>query len=182
MGTAKPSKTPYLSRDEIEKRAANILREHGLYSVPVDPVTLANRQGIKVHNAKFSEEGISGMLAKRGENVTMLIHQSESPARKRFSIAHELGHHFLHLLEDGEIIDTDVDMFRFELVEGEDEEKQEHRRREIQANIFAAALLMPADLVEDAYRNVTKDLTELAHIFRVSEAAMGYRLGQLGLQ
>ena len=182
MSPAKPSTTPFLSREEIEKHAKSVLCEHGLYAVPVDPVVLANRQGIKVRNAKFSEEGISGMLSKRGEKVSMLIHQSEHPNRKRFSIAHELGHHFLHLMEDGEIIDTDVDMFRLEPVEGDDDREREHRRREIQANMFAAALLMPAELVEEAYRDVTKNLSELARMFNVSEYAMGYRLGQLELK
>lgn len=180
MNSAKSPAVPYLSREEIEERAANVLREHGLYSVPVDLVTLANRQGIKVHNAKFSDSSISGMLAKRGENITMLIHQSEHPNRKRFTIAHELGHHFLHLMEDGEIVDTEGDLFRNDWSD-KGAVEQGSRRIEIQANQFAAALLMPARLVEEVYQGVTKDITEISRIFKVSEEAMGYRLNQLGL-
>lgn len=180
MSPAKPPAIPHLSRDEIEERANSVLLDHGLYSVPVDLVTLANRQGIKVHNAKFSEEGISGMLAKRGDNITMLIHQSDHPNRKRFTIAHELGHHFLHLMEDGEIVDNEGDLFRNDW--GRDDTiEQEDRRREVQANQFAAALLMPARLVEEVYQEVTKDITEISRIFKVSREAMGYRLNQLGL-
>src|SRR5690349_5930433 len=99
-------------RTEIEAQASQVLRQHGLLSIPVDPVTLANRQGIKVHNAKFSDEGLSGMVSKRGTNVTILVNQSDAPFRKRFTIAHELGHHFLHLMEDGEYVDTHIDLFR----------------------------------------------------------------------
>ncbi len=80
----RPVKVTRLSRTEVEEAAANILREHGLFSVPVDVVSLANRQGIKVHNAKFSDEGISGMLAKRGNSSTMLINQSDAPNGKDF--------------------------------------------------------------------------------------------------
>ena len=43
----------FLTRREIEQRAADILREHGLESIPVDPVVLASRLGMAVHNAKF---------------------------------------------------------------------------------------------------------------------------------
>ena len=42
-------------REEIERRATEVLKRHGLFSLPVDPVVLANREGIKVHNAKFSK-------------------------------------------------------------------------------------------------------------------------------
>src|SRR5487761_1685002 len=104
--------TPYLSPVEIERRAADVLKKHGLFSVPVDPVTLANREGIKVHNAKFSDDALSGMIAKRGTDITVLVNQSDPPYRKRFTIAHELAHHFLHLVADGDFVDSKIDLFR----------------------------------------------------------------------
>jgi Zn-dependent peptidase ImmA (M78 family) len=172
------SKRQSRSKREIEDEANRILTQHGLNSLPVDLITLANQEGIKVHNAKFSEDQISAMIAKRGTNITILVNQSDHPNRKRFSIAHELGHHFLHLLEDGEIIDTEIDLFRGEF-SGESTVKQ--RSKEIEANQFASALLMPADLVKKYYSEKTIDLSELARLFRVSEEAMGYRITQLGL-
>jgi Zn-dependent peptidase ImmA (M78 family) len=168
--------TPPLTRREIEDQATEILRTHGLFSIPVDPVTLANREGIRVNNAKFSDENLSGLVAKRGPNVTILVNQSDVPFRKRFTIAHELGHHFLHLLAaDGDFVDTQVDLFR-------DAEAGESGSRtvEVQANQFAAALLMPEGLVREAFGR-TQNLSELARLFNVSEEAMAIRLGRLGL-
>ena len=168
-----------MRREEIERVARDTLRRHGLTSIPVDPVTLANREGIKVHNAKFSDDGISGMVAKRGDQLTLLVNQSDPPYRKRFTIAHELGHHFLHLIADGEFVDSKVDLFR----DGEQqpgEEITDERRAEIQANQFAAGLLMPSDQVREAFAT-TPDLGELARAFNVSEEAMGIRLSQLRL-
>ena len=170
----------YIKTDDVEKRAADVLRQHGLYSIPVDPVTLANRVGIKVHNAQFSDDALAGMIAKRGGAVTMLVNQSDPPYRKRFTIAHELGHHFLHLLADGDYVDSAIDLFRDAESPAGATDATGPRRAEIQANQFAAALLMPADLVREAFGKC-EDLAELARLFNVSEAAMGFRLSRLGL-
>ena len=174
-----PVKTSYMPTEEVESLAAEVLRRHGLFSVPVDPVTLANREGIKVHNAKFSDDSLSGMIAKRGSDVTLLVNQSDPPYRKRFTIAHEIGHHFLHLMGDGDFVDKTIDLFR-DTENSADESTLEERRPEIQANQFAAALLMPAELVRLTFQR-TQDLGELARMFNVSEAAMGFRLARLGL-
>ena len=93
---------------------------------------LANRLGMKVNNAKFSDDNVVGMIAKRGENLTLLVNQSDPPYRKRFTIAHELGHHFLHLMGDGEFIDGEADLFRMPQVD-DVKEVTSDRRLEIQA-------------------------------------------------
>lgn len=168
-----------MKREEIEKSAMEILQQHGLFSLPIDPVTLANKEGIKVHNAAFSDDGVSGMVARRGKNISMLVNQSDPPYRKRFSIAHELGHHFLHLTEDGEIVTKKIDLFRVYL-KPEDKDDEE-KRRDVEANQFAAALLMPETFVKDFYEKKSLNLKQMAKIFNVSEEAMGIRLEVLRL-
>ena len=170
---------PRLKRKDIEKRAEDILRRHKLYSIPIDPVVLANLEGIKVYNAKFSEDGLSGIISKRGKDVTMLVSQGDPPYRKRFTIAHELGHHYLHLEQDGEYIDNVVDLFRESDVENDNDPLGE-RFKEVEANQFAAALLMPEELVREAYKN-QGTLARLSMVFNVSEEAMGIRLQRLNL-
>lgn len=95
-----------------------------------------------VDNANFSDNSIAGMITKRGDAVALLVNAADPPFRKRFTIAHELGHHFLHLLEDGVFVDGEADLFRGAIAEVQQGIAPE-RRREIQANMFAAALLMP---------------------------------------
>jgi Zn-dependent peptidase ImmA (M78 family) len=101
-----------LTKKEINEFARKTLLEHGMYSIPVDPVKLANSYGIKVSNALFSDSTLSGMIAQRGDNTTLLVNDNDSPTRKRFTIAHELGHKLLHLHNDAEFIDSEIDLFR----------------------------------------------------------------------
>lgn len=179
MVPTKRDEVPFLSRQEIEDKARDVRRNHGLEAVPVDPVVLANRLGMKVYNAKFSDDNLVGMIAKRGDNLTLLVSQADPPYRKRFTIAHELGHHFLHLMEDGEFLDGEANLFR---VPQEDEkEVSADRRREIQANMFAASLLMPEEHVRSKWPQV-RSIEEMARMFNVSESAMGIRIDQLGLE
>ena len=46
-------------------------------------MVLANREGIKVNNAKFSDDNLVGMIVKRGDDVTMLVNYNDPPFRKR---------------------------------------------------------------------------------------------------
>ena len=165
-------------RSEIEQRAKEVLSQHGLYSLPVDPVRLANKIGVKVNNAKFADDAWAALIAKRNHVARIFVEQSDPPYRKRFSIAHELGHHFLHLPEEGQIVDKRADMFRER--EPAVGPISEDRIREIQANWFAAALLMPADLVRAEW-NKNPSMKHMARLFNVSEEAMGYRLDTLDL-
>ena len=165
-------------RSDVDRLAKEILTQHGLFSVPVDPVVLANLLGVTVNNAKFSDESWAALIAKRDHTTRIFVEQSDPPYRKRFSIAHELGHHFLHLPGEGEIVDKHADMFREK--EPSIGSVSEERIREIQANWFAAALLMPAELVHIEWHR-DPSVKRMATLFNVSEEAMGYRLDTLDL-
>ncbi len=78
MGATEAIEVRPLTRQQIEQKAAEALALHGMNSVPIDVVALANALGIQVHNAKFSDDGLSAMLAKRGDAITLLINESRS--------------------------------------------------------------------------------------------------------
>lgn len=152
------------------------MREHNLHTVPGDPVTLANRLGITVSNAVFSDSSLSGIVTRRGDDTRILVNVNEPPVRKRFTIAHELGHLLLHLDKmEGEYVDH-ADEFRE--TEPQTSGWAPARRREYEANVFASALLMDSDLVMRAWAE-GKSLEDLAREFNVSEIAMTYRLRSL---
>ncbi len=169
---------PFLSRVEIENHAHDVLERHHLTTLPINPLTLAHREGIQVTNARFADDDLVGAIIKRGDDVAILVERSDPPFRKRFTIAHELGHHFLHLSQDGEYVDKEVNLFRQH--PSEEREPSPTRRQEIQANLFAASLLMPEHEVR-RYWEERRSITDLARIFNVSVEAMGYRVTSLGL-
>lgn len=154
------------------------MRDHGMLDVVVDPVRLAHSYGVRIFNAKFGERDMHGLLAIRSGKASIYVEASDSPARKRFTIAHELGHYLLHYRDqDVEHIDTS-DNFRTVLEP--DAHWTEDRRREWEANAFAAALLMPSDLVQRVWPEV-RDLDGMAAWFQVSPKAMAIRLEELRL-
>ncbi|MBY3413134.1 ImmA/IrrE family metallo-endopeptidase [Rhizobium laguerreae] len=167
------------TRKAIEEEASALLSRVGFDSAgPVDPVAVANELGLKVFNATFDDEGIHGLIAKRPSNTSIFVNVNDKPVRKRFTVAHELGHFVLHLAAgEGEFIDTQ-DNFR--TVQDPDTPWDDKRRSEWEANVFAAALLMPPEAVHRAWKEIG-DPEGMAAYFQVSRQAMALRLDSLGL-
>ena len=168
-----------MKRRDIELKATQILRDHNLLEIPVDPLKVATALGIKVLNAVFSESDKSGVIVKRAGKLSILLNTNESPARKRFTIAHEIGHGLLHMAgDDNEFIDSN-DNFR-SIEPQEPESWGDIRVKEWEANVFASALLMNEELLRKEFKELS-DPAILAWKFQVSQNAMIVRLSQLGL-
>jgi Zn-dependent peptidase ImmA (M78 family) len=169
-----------MRRDEIESRAAQTLKDHGLLQIPVDPIRIAHALNIPVLSAVFAEPDKSGAVVSRDGRFSIFVSANDPPARKRFTIAHEIGHRLLHMAAETEsdFVDT-PDNYRSTGLP-EEQEWTPERRREWEANTFASALLMPASIVREQWE-LCKDTAILAWKFQVSITAMAVRLGQLGL-
>jgi Zn-dependent peptidase ImmA (M78 family) len=85
-------------------------------------------------------------------------------------MAHEVAHYVLHrdLLREDVVDDA---LYRSSALSDEYER---------QADRFAAQILLPAEMVRDAYKSL-KTLSLLAQLFDVSDAALRIRLSELGL-
>jgi len=97
------------------------------------------------------------------------INDSESLGRKRFTLAHEIAHACLHA-GDGHVID-----YRKNILTPTD-------KKEVEANRFAADLLMPALMFAKMYFGFYGSVPNLAKYFTVSEDAARVRIKQLGLE
>jgi hypothetical protein len=118
-------------------------------------------------------QSLSGLLLPTMGEIWVNAEEARQwPARRRFTIAHELGHWRLHRDADERAvfcrsasIEPDVARPREPLPPTEDE-----------ANLFAAAVLMPARLVQEQYVQCERDFFRLCERFGASGAAMGRRL------
>lgn len=168
---------------DVERKSQELLEVHGVDRPPVPVDRLAKALGAKILHERYDGD-VSGLLYREGDVRVIGVNATHSHTRQRFTVAHELGHLILHRGRQL-IVDKQVRInFRDEV------SSLATDREEIQANGFAAALLMPQVWVEDAALELTrsKKMTDdalvkrLAGIFDVSEQAMEYRLINLGLR
>lgn len=167
---------------EIFRKTEEFISAYNLNSsrLPIPIRELIEKLGVTVIEHDF-DNNISGVLSINGQNKSIGINKSEGEQRKRFTLAHELGHLILHQ-EKGNLF---MDSILFRKTGDGYTKKEEKIERE--ANFFAANILMPANRVREELRNVTLDFIEdtsiedLAEKFGVSVSAMNYRLINLGI-
>lgn len=179
--------------ESIELKAQEVLRKAGALSVPTDLDKVAASLKVRIHDEEM-EADVSGVLIVKGPERHVLVNASHAEGRRRFTIAHELGHLVLHD-HDGEddgdteriFIDRQIRVYHRVAEASSDVYKQEGSlttgRQEREANTFAACLLMPkhqvirAALERDLFDEVS--VASMARTFGVSEQAMSIRLQQL---
>jgi len=123
---------------------------------------LADNQ-IRLDIWPIQTEKFAGCLWKNGDEWTILLNARQAQPRKLFTLAHELGHYFLH-----RHFKTHFSCSIFPAGPA--------CRWEREANQFAAELLMPAGQVL-YWANASP--ARAARYFGVSEEAMQYRLRSL---
>jgi len=166
--------------DAIECRAEQVLRETNVQGAPIDVIKIAERLGVSVI-AQPLEDAISGMLVVRNEHAAIGVNEDHHAHRQRFTIAHELGHYLLHRDTAKLFVDSTLTFYR------DSSSADGVYQQEIEANAFAAALLMPAAVLEKALDGHEIDLYDertvwkLATTFGVSQQALTIRLVKLGL-
>jgi Zn-dependent peptidase ImmA (M78 family) len=167
----------------VETAAAQLLGQHAVTQPPVAVEAIAQAEGIVVVRHRFEDGEVSGMLYRDGDRHVIGVNSAHPRPRQRFTIAHELGHRALH---PGREIILDVPVrvnFR------DKTSSMATDIEEIEANAFAAALLMPEKMIRDRIsrlpagkrREPDDTATALADIFKVSTSAINFRLINLGL-
>jgi len=154
--------------------AKRLVKEHGL-ARPVDVGKLAEELGFIVRRERF-EDTLSGFYAAKYRVIA--VNKLQPPTRQRFTIAHEIGHAILHTDENALFMDDSSVHLRQSNVPVD--------AREIEANRFAAELLMPESQVYALVSNPIEIYEEgvvalLAREFEVSPQAFTARLVELGL-
>lgn len=167
-----------MSKDAIHSFAENVARL--LDFLPGDAIEpLLSKLGghIRYCDPIMSDKEIpESIIVDSQDRFVIFLPTMTSVERDRFTIAHELGHFFLHYPMVQQV-NKGAAMGATRWVDQLDEDQQ---RAEWEANWFAAAFLMPADRFRNEFAN-TRDLARVAKIFRVSKQAAEIRAKTLGL-
>jgi len=151
---------------------------------PVPVEQLAQDAGAVISYQPFEAEDISGLLYRTAGSAPVIGVNSNNPkARQRFTIGHELGHLILH--PGHELILERLIRLNFRNATSSTASDEE----EIEANHFAAELLMPHDLLRHSLSMLMQGrplsdlevVRRLTRRFEVSQSAMEYRLTSLGM-
>ncbi|PZQ45940.1 MAG: hypothetical protein DI556_21635 [Rhodovulum sulfidophilum] len=139
-----------------------VARDHGFTAFRIDPFQIAQTNDIAVERKPPEREGVSGGIIFTGDDV-IIFHATniDNAGFQRFTVAHELGHFFLPGHPEEIQAASPVHVSRAGFSQG-------GASIEIEADHFAAGLLMPTHLVRQCLRG---NPLGLDGIVRLCEAA-----------
>lgn len=168
-------------RGGISRRAQTLLRDSDVLAPPVPVERIAKTLGATLRFSPLDDE-LSGMIYVNDGEPIIGVNALHHPNRQRFTIAHECGHLVLHRPQITKEVHIDK---AFPMLMRDSVSAAGVDDMEIEANFFAAELLMPQAMLAEALANEPFDIDDdsavsaLAKSFRVSPSAMRFRLGNL---
>lgn len=158
-----------LSNRSIAEYAERVGKHHQIYSsdgrADLDRLLHALGGRIEVSPSFVADEALT--VYEPG-NFVVHLPPLTSDRRDRFTVAHELGHYFLHYLYAKRDDHTSF-------------ARGSRNRAETQANYFAASLLMPSEPFKAAHSQSGDDWWAIGNLFGVSPRAAEVRAEVLGL-
>lgn len=145
--------------------AEKLVRDEKL-ELPIDLIALAKSRDILVEAKAESSKGVSGMLLRVGNNFAIgYATHIKSKGFQRFSIAHELGHYFLaghpeHVFDGSKVLHESHAGF------GSGDQI------ELEADHFAAGLLMPSHLFKTEAGKYSDGFTAIEKLAERCEASL----------
>lgn len=165
------------------KSLIEILENSGYeLKLPIDVNEIINILGIPVEKRPdFRKSKVTGSISMKEGTPKIWINpmMNQSKERERFTLAHELGHFMLHIapsFKDEYISDDNIEWNR----------DSNWDVREMEANKFAAELLMPSEQIKEEFNTLDSankeiKVEKLSEAFKVSRQAVQFRLQSLGL-
>lgn len=169
---------------EISKQAEIIAKKYNPDSFAPFPYEkiMEDKNDLDIFLIDFNgKDEVSGAIFYEKEKFKIFVNKTKPKTRQHFTIAHELGHYFLHseiIKSEGFIIDGDNFLDGSKILYRLDKAQQD--KIETEANNFAASLIMPEELTRKVWNKV-ENVEECAKIFQVSILAMSIRLERLKL-
>ena len=146
---------------------------------PVDCRAIAEGFNIVVHGDRLDTEFEGGLFDNSGTPTIIYNENIKEERRINFTVAHELGHYFLHRLANSVQQCSSAALNTFDV-------NQAHKKNvEREANCFAASLLMPVGDFRKNIKGHTPSVSliiTLAERYQTSLTATAYRMVELANQ
>ena len=154
---------------EARHQAQSLLKTAGIKSAPVRLNEIikhvpAHHNLIVRGTKEHLPTGVYAMTYRESRMTLIGYNENASVNRQKFSVAHELGHLYMGHLHGQSSIDLNSS-----------------DNDEIEANQFAASLIMPPSLIKQSIKSGVKDVEELAKLYEVSTEAMWWQFTKNGL-
>jgi Zn-dependent peptidase ImmA (M78 family) len=161
--------------DFARRMARQYLRKYRVTAPPVEVELILFEEGVRVETIAYPDETAGESWWETGE-AHIAVNRQHPRARQRFTLAHEFGHlamrHHQHPTRDLSFLNQrlrDPEAIAWDPADP----------MEVEANQFAAELLMPSALFrKDCER--TASARRLAARYEVSEEAASWRIRALG--
>lgn len=155
-----------------QAKATSIWRQYGI-ATPADLVLedVAFALGILVIDDNL-DKADARLVRKGNRGILRVSRNLQEVGRKRFAISHEIGHWLMHQTSTQLLACTSDDMHA----------RYKGSALEIEANYFAAELLMPSHLFGSATRQTglsAKTIRDLSTVFQTSLTAAAMRYVEL---
>ena len=130
--------------------------------IPVEKIAIFN--GFEIFDLESIDPNQRAMFLDSKEDNRKFIglNKNYHLHNKRFSIGHELGHHFLGHPPESECSEEEIKLYNQE------------------ADEFSGELLIPLELLKEKIIEI-KDVKKISHLFQVSEQALFIKINNQGL-
>ena len=160
-------------KTQIEAITTNLLNRYNYIDDMVDIANIVRQQNYNVFIDDL-DSNISGYVDH--ENREVVLNKNETPERRRFTLAHELGHIILNsnnsIQHRDNILNNQLDIYA-------------NDDKEVEANYFAGCILMPRNVFIREFNSIKGDIDykiqKLAYYFGVSKLAVNVRANVLNL-
>ena len=160
-------------KTQIERITIDLLNRHNYIDDMVDIANIVRQQNYNVFIDDL-DNNISGYVDH--ENREVVLNKNETPERRRFTLAHELGHIILNsnnrIQHRDNILNNQLDIYA-------------NDDKEVEANYFAGCILMPRNVFIREFNSIKGDIDykiqKLAYYFGVSKLAVNVRANVLNL-
>ncbi len=172
-------------RKYISTTVEELLNQNNIKVPPIVVEELASALGVTIQY-KPADDKLSGFLIRdlKNHRAVIGVNSSHPQNRKRFTIAHEIGHFLLH---ESEKVYMDGINNIFRVQHRNQDSSKGSSVEEKEANLFAAELLMPKKFLAKDLDNCStlnlldeEELKKLADSYQVSTQALTFRLAYLG--